>query len=141
MPKKKKNRQTKQQLKLANKTPARLLDHYLIFISLLMFAALIVYLPFTANDQMVNFINFNNLLVTSQVDKKTTLTYTLLMYPSIAATNIAIFTLEVLKFKHRLKKLSLNAFDQLILYLTLLETLLLMTSQYTKKSDRSHVVL
>ena len=97
-----------------------------------MFAAWIVYLPFTANDQMVNFVNFNNSLVTSQVDKKTTLTYTLLMYPSIAATNIAIFTLEVLKFKHRLKKLSLNAFDQLMLYLTLSEELLLMTSQYTK---------
>ena len=132
MPKKKKNRQPKQQLKLANKTPARPLDHYLIFISLLIFAAWIVYLPFIANDQMVNFVNFNNRLVTSQVDKKTTLAYTLLMYPSIAATNIAIFTLEVLKFKHRLKKLSLKAFDQLMLYLTLLEAMLLMTSQYTK---------
>lgn len=110
----------------------RPLDNYLIFISLLLFSALIAYLPFTANNQLVNFVNFDNQLVTEPGDKKTSVAYTLILYPAITITSIAIFTMVILKLKGKLKKIKLKAFDQIMLYLTLLNTSLLMTGQYSK---------
>lgn len=101
---------------------------YIIAISMFLFSALIIYLPFMANNQGVNFISLGNNEITTQATQQIAKHNTMFFYPAILLVGIAIFALTVLQL-NRKAKINVKKWQT---YLALAETLLLWIAQYTK---------
>lgn len=101
---------------------------YIIIISIFLLSAMIIYLPFMANNQGVNFISLGNNEITTQATQQIAKHNTMFFYPAILLVGIAIFALTILQL-NRKAKINVKKWQT---YLALAETLLLWIAQYTK---------
>lgn len=104
------------------------LTTYIITISMFLLSALIIYLPFMANNQGVNFISLGNNEITTQATQQIAKHNTMFFYPAILLTGGAILALTIAQLNHK-AKVNVKKWQT---YLSLSETLLLWIAQYSK---------
>ena len=101
---------------------------YIIIISIFLLSAMIIYLPFMANNQGVNFINLGNDEITTQATQQIAKHNTMFFYPAILLAGGTIFALTIAQLNHK-AKVNVKKWQT---YLSLGETLLLWIAQYSK---------
>ena len=74
----------------------RILADVAIYISLLALSGMLIYVPFSVNEQPVNYISIGNNEITTHASQKIALMDTIIFYPILLALIISIFALTIL---------------------------------------------
>lgn len=114
--------------KVGNSTKHRFLENYTMFISLLALSGMLIYVPFSANNQPVNFISINNNETTTQVSQHIALINTIIFYPLLLLFISIIFGATVLKLKNK----DIKYYERIVTYSSLVISVMGFISQYSK---------
>lgn len=107
----------------------QLLNNVMIYLSLLMFSTLIIYLPFSANDQVVNFVSLRNNDLVTDAAKNAGFWDTIIFYPLIAISVIAAFIITIMRIKGKDQKFNSKRW---LMYICLLISISTFFAQYSK---------
>lgn len=114
--------------KQVGKIKHRFSENYNVFISLLGLSGMLLYVPFTANEQAINFISIGNNETTTEASKHIALMDTIIFYPILFLLIISIFTLTILKIKGK----KIPHYERWLTYLALGVTVTGAIGQYSK---------
>lgn len=106
----------------------RILADVAVYISLLALSGMLIYVPFSVNEQPVNYISIGNNEITTHASQEIALMDTIIFYPILLALIIAIFALTILEIKGK----KIKYFHRILTYLSLSVGVIGFIAQYSK---------